>query len=80
MMVVSFFRSEHVKYTVPSAGYATFQSGRLGLTDSVLAGFGLGRFGLGCFGLETFRSDYENLQKSCIFTMQTYLNQRDVFF
>jgi len=46
-----------------SHGYAAFQSGRFGLSR-----FGLGRFGLGRFGLGTFRSDYEILQKSYMFT------------
>ena len=61
LMVVSFFRSEHVKYTfcrVRDFSVWLIRSDRFGLTDSVwtasvLAGFGLGRFGLGCFGLET---------------------------
>jgi len=35
---------------------------------SVWGHFGLGRFGLGRFGLGTYRSDYEILQKSYMFT------------
>jgi len=44
-------------------GYATFQSGQFGLSP-----FDLSRFGLSRFSLETFRSGYEILQKSYMFT------------
>ena len=54
-------------------GSATFRSGRFDLSHFGLSPFGLadsvtGRFGLGRFSLETFRSDYEILQKSCMLT------------
>jgi len=43
---------------VAGAEYTAIGSGR----------FGLNRLGLGCSGFETFRSGYEILQKSCMFT------------
>jgi len=56
-------------------GYATFQSNQFSLADSVWAisvwaVSVTGLFSLGRSGLETFRSGYEILQKSCMFTFQ----------
>jgi len=44
-------------------------TGHFGLAFSGLADSVTGLFSLGRFGLETFRSDYEILQKSYMFTV-----------